>query len=425
MLEAYFMKDVEKYLDHENFTVWKFPARSGAFEIQKRPLIYSYSIMTRAYGNHFNDNSFIEYFNKEGFDVYLVDWGKTSLFSLQGWTLDDLTDHFEKDVLNPLLAEYQADKVNIFAVCIGGAIVSALIEKKKEVADKIHRLAYYGVPIIGTRDLGMEKTFRAFYQVMQPYRELMKSSGLSLFLLDSLILNSVSLGMLGWTWHEYFKESQNCSVQKIIQWTFDDRWVPFPAFMDIVQRGFIDNAYKHDFHIGENTSDIHFLNIVGDDDMLVKPSASIVEWNSTIPKRYLSFRQMILNTDHFMFARPGFEDEKEDIAKWFSGHSFCSIVFKLRDREQKPPEFLSRAWEIVRDSLTDGYNEACDMDKHYLLDHLNAISAQTPASSNIGILSEKMANLLTTSTNPDIYNQVNDYIVPVVEKSAHRHGHAD
>jgi hypothetical protein len=86
---------------------------------------------------------------------------------------------------------------------------------------------------------------------------------------------------------------------------------------------------------------------------------------------------------------------------------------------------LSRAWEIVRDSLTDGYNEACDMDKHYLLDHLNAISAQTPASSNIGVLSEKMANLLTTSTNPAIYDQVDRYIVPVVEKSSHRQGHAD
>ena len=167
---------------------------------------------------------------------------------------------------------------------------------------------------------------------------------------------------------------------------------------------------------------IHFLNIVGDDDMLVKPSASIIEWDSTIPSGYKSFKQMILNTDHFMFARPGFEKEKKEIARWFAGYSFPSMVFKLKTA--KDAQFVNRA-AVIRESLIRSYRKSCDADKKSLLENLNEIVGQKPVSGDITELSAKTANIMTTSQSADVYDDISRMIAPFVEKSYHRQGHAD
>ncbi len=419
MLDWYYMQNAEKFLDNRHFIVWKFPAKSNCYEKQDRPLIYSYSIMTRAYGTYFNDNNMIEYFNQEGFDVYLVDWGNSTLFSLSGWTLDDLADNLECCVIDPLLKKYNVSKLNVFAVCIGGAILSYLIEKKgKKLTEKLHRLAYYGVPIIGARDLGMEKTFAAFYQAMKPFQELLKQNGLSLFFLDMLILFSGSMSMLMWSWWEFVKENRNHSLFKIIQWTFDDRWVPFSAFMALIEHGFIPHESKHDFHIGDGASGIHFLNIVGKDDMLVKPSASIIEWDSPIPERYLSFKQMILNTGHFMFANPGLDKEKNEIARWFAGYSFSSLMYKLKTEKQD--RFVTRAAEIVRISLNKAYDRASDIERHILTDRLNALL--DTKTQDRGVLSEKLASALISCEDTAFYDKAEQDIGAIMEKSYHREG---
>ena len=114
MLDWYFMNGVEKYIDNRSYVVWKFPASKDAYEKQTRPLVYSYSLMTRAYGTYFNDENFIDYFTREGFDVYLVDWGTNDLFTLSGWTLDDVADTMEKEIIRPLLKDYGVDKLNLF-----------------------------------------------------------------------------------------------------------------------------------------------------------------------------------------------------------------------------------------------------------------------------------------------------------------------
>ncbi len=420
MLDDCFMKGVKKFVENDNYIVWEFPASKDAYEKQARPLIYSYSIMSRAYGTNFNDDNFIKFFNDEGFDVYLVDWGTSSLFSLSGWTLDNLADDFEK-LITSLLRLYPAEKtLNVFAVCIGGAILSYLIGKKgKDVSDKIHRLAYYGVPIIGARDLGMEKSFKTFYEITQPYQAMLKNWGVSLFLLDSLILNSVSMSMLTWTWDQYFKENKNGSLANIINWTFDDRWVPYSALTDIIYQGFI--RHKHEFHIAKKDN-IHFLNIVGKDDMLVKPSASIIEWNSPIPQQYSSFKQMILNTDHFMFARPGFEPEKTAIAWWFAGYDFSSLIYRLKTDKIKYQMVADRAELIISDAILNGYRKASDVEKELLITSLNEVLENNPSLDNIEDLSDRLIAAVKVRNDMAFYEAVERKIMPFVNKSEHRQG---
>ena len=60
------------------FNIWKFATDADPGKRQTRPVILNYSIMTRAYGTCFNKDSFIDFINQQGSDVFLIDWGKES-----------------------------------------------------------------------------------------------------------------------------------------------------------------------------------------------------------------------------------------------------------------------------------------------------------------------------------------------------------
>ena len=326
MLESFFFKNskAQIYYQDDNFNIWKFPTQVEIGKRQQRPIILNYSIMTRAYGTFFNKDSFIDYFNNYGFDVYLMDWGKEHLFTLSGWTLDMLADALRDKAVNPLLEEYEVDDLNVFGICIGGLITSYLInrEQKKDDRDfarKFHKIAYYGSPILGARDLGMMRSFMKFYQTMKPYRQSLNNTGISLSTLNLYIAKGTSSAMLEFAWERFWEDGPE-SFSKLVALTADDRWVPFAAFMDILETAFGSKIEQEtqSYQFDGNVSNIHFFNLVGDRDPLVMPSASIVEYGSPIPREFASFQQVIFQGGHFAFARPGFIEVKEKLAAWFT-----------------------------------------------------------------------------------------------------------
>lgn len=309
------------YYQDENFNIWKFSTQCPPRHRQERPIILNYSIMTRAYATCFNKNSFIEAFNRRGFDVYLMDWGKEGVFTLKGWTLDRLADSLLERAVEPLLSEYGTDSLNIFGICIGGLITSYMINRSlqtdKDFARKFNRISFYGSPILGARDLGMAKTFVDFYQSMKPYRHAMRDAGISLFVIDMLLMQGISSAMLNWTWHQFWWEGPK-TYDQMLMLTADDRWVPFAALMDIMEAAFAQPETAEPFHFDGDVSNIHFFNLVGDSDLLVMPSASIIEWGSGVPEQFASFEQMIFPGGHFIFAQPGYTEVKERLAGWFA-----------------------------------------------------------------------------------------------------------
>jgi pimeloyl-ACP methyl ester carboxylesterase len=325
MLDSYFFKKsrAERYYQDENFNIWKFPAITERARKQKRPIVLNYSIMTRAYGTFFNRDSFIEHFNRHGFDVYLMDWGKDAVFTLSGWTLDHLADALNEKAIMPLLEQYKVENLNVFGICIGGLITSHLISRKlkedRRYARNFHKIAFYGSPILGARDLGMARSFMNFYRQMKPYRQAMHNTGISLFALDMYLMQGISSAMLDWSWRQ-FEEEGATTFSEMLNLTLDDRWVPFAAFMDILEEAFASSHGddKEAFHFKGDVKNIHFFNLVGDSDMLVMPSASIVEWGSNIPQQFASFEQAIFPGGHFIFAQPGFRHVKEQLAAWFA-----------------------------------------------------------------------------------------------------------
>ncbi len=111
--------------------------------------------------------------------------------------------------------------------------------------------------------------------------------------------------------------------------TLDDRWVPFAAMMDVLEEAFgPDSSGPEAFHFKADVSNIHFFNLVGDSDELVMPSASIVEFGSSVPRQFASFEQVIFPGGHFIFAEPGFRDVKEKLAGWFAAEQEAGTVFR-------------------------------------------------------------------------------------------------
>ena len=242
---------------------------------------------------------------------------------MNGWGVDQICDTLRDKAVLPLLEEYKTDSLNIFGICIGGMLAAHMINKNmqtdKNFAKKFNKVAFYGSPILGARDLGIAKTFLAFYKQMKPYRQAMHDTGISLFTLDAYLMQGISKSLLEWSWDEFASEG-NKTLTEMVQLTMDDRWVPFAAFMDLLEEAF-ERTQSEDgraFHFKGNVSNIHFYNMVGDSDVLVMPSASIVEYGSSVPDQFASFEQDIFVGGHFIFAQPGFQKEKKRLAEWFA-----------------------------------------------------------------------------------------------------------
>lgn len=180
--------------------------------------------------------------------------------------MDNLTDAFRDKALNPLLKEYNVDSLNIFGICIGGLIISHLINREMkndpDFAKKFHKIAYYGTPILGARGLGMLRSFMKFYDNMKPYRSVLKNAGIPLFALDMSLAQGTSSAMLEFAWKQFWNDGPE-TFFKLLTITNDDRWVPFAAFMDIMEKAFGLTTEKEDkfFHFNGNVSNIHFFNL--------------------------------------------------------------------------------------------------------------------------------------------------------------------
>lgn len=323
MLNSFYraQSKAQPYYQDQYFNIWKFATDVAPGKRQRQPLILSYSIMTRAYGTFFVRDNFIDFFNKEGFDVYLMDWGKDGLFTLSGWSLDMLADALRDKAVEPLLEEYGVESLDVFGICIGGLITAYLINREmkthKHFARKFHKIAFYGSPILGARDLGVMRSFIAFYETMKHFRPMLDKTGISLFTLNAVLSEGTSHAMIEWAWKKFWDDGPD-TFFKIVNLTCDDRLVPFAAFMDILEQAFASGAdRKEAFHFTGDVRNIHFFNLVGERDFLVMPSASIVEWKSDIPKQFASFEQLLFPGGHFTFARPCFNEVKLALAQWF------------------------------------------------------------------------------------------------------------
>ena len=161
---------------------------------------------------------------------------------------------------------------------------------------------------------------------MKPNRPALDNTGISLFVLDAFLSHGTSNAMLEYVWRRIWEFGPD-TYSKFLMLTYDDRWVPFAAFMDILETAFGSTGDKEKkyWQFEGDVSNIHFFNLVGDSDALVMPSASIVEYGSSVPWEFASFEQTIFHGGHFAFALPGYHEVKEKLAVWFTDEHVIKV----------------------------------------------------------------------------------------------------
>ncbi|KHF39995.1 hydroxyalkanoic acid synthase [Halalkalibacter okhensis] len=122
-------------------TLWYYPSSNKKYRI---PLFLIYSLMNESYILDLAPGlSMIEAFTKEGYDVYLLDFGKPG-YEDNDITLDDyILTYIEKGVQRALL-HAKSNEISIVGYCLGGTLATIYTALAKE---PIRNLILFAPPI--------------------------------------------------------------------------------------------------------------------------------------------------------------------------------------------------------------------------------------------------------------------------------------
>ncbi|WP_100374270.1 alpha/beta fold hydrolase [Bacillus sp. FJAT-45037] len=109
--------------------LWYYPANNKKYNT---PLFLVYSLLNQAYILDLAPGmSMIEAFNKEGYDVYLLDFGRPG-YEDDNITLDDYIVKYIKKAAQKALQDSKADELSVIGYCLGGtlALIYAALAKE-------------------------------------------------------------------------------------------------------------------------------------------------------------------------------------------------------------------------------------------------------------------------------------------------------
>ena len=129
--------------------VWKKNKASLFYYPSKKkkyntPLFFVYSLVNQAFILDLGPGySLIESFTKEGYDVYLLDFG-TPRYEDKDITLDDYIEKFIKKAVREAVRHAQAEEITIIGYCLGGTLATIYTALAEE---PIKNLVLFATPL--------------------------------------------------------------------------------------------------------------------------------------------------------------------------------------------------------------------------------------------------------------------------------------
>ncbi len=245
---------------------------------KKTPLLFVYAMINKPYILDLIPNfSVIEYCKKQGFDVYMIDWGEPGS-EHKYLTMDDYIDGYINNCVDYIRESTGVDKINMFGWCMGGNLSVIYTPLHKE---KIKNLITLTLPmdadhggllalwaseelfhITKTIDLFGNmpaKLIRYSVIMMYPFREMRKNSNFYDNLHNEKFVNAYALAE---------------------KWVNDNVDVPGQVMLKYLKDIFqTNNLIKSQMEINGRkvelkNIDMPFLNIAGEDDNLVPRESS-------------------------------------------------------------------------------------------------------------------------------------------------------
>jgi polyhydroxyalkanoate synthase len=224
-------------------------------------------------------NSFIETMVHRGHDVYLLDWGTPDELEARN-TLETYADDYIPGAVRAMLRTSVADDVNVFGYCFGGIL--SLLYAARHVDDPIRSLSVMATPI----DFAEMGSFGAILQEgrIRP-EDLLDHTGNvpADVIADAFRMTEPISSVTEYVdlWQHLWNDDYLNSYRTVVAWAKDQ--IPFPGatfvqMIDEIVRGNALATGQVPLHGGlADLADIRmpFNNIVGDNDTLVPPAATI------------------------------------------------------------------------------------------------------------------------------------------------------
>ncbi len=290
------------------------------------PLLVIYSPISRAYGVHFDDdNSMVPMFLKNKMDVFLLDWGNDSINSFQnGWKMNDYAKKIE-NVVNSILKNEEFEKINLFSICAGTIVTTKFLLGKTNKANKI---LYNDAVMFPDRDMGAEKNgimLKKFFNFIEPFFPEIDQMLMPMFMLTlTFIIPGAGMSMMYYSNMDIIEDSGFLHYLKIVAWGLDERFFPISFLRDAIKEfGELDDETVEKRLVAalKENPDIKIWNLIGNNDLIVKPSCSSFIHYGDDPEKGILANQQMVSGGHFMYARKcddSTEKVKQEVADWLA-----------------------------------------------------------------------------------------------------------
>jgi polyhydroxyalkanoate synthase len=260
----------------------------------KTPLLVVYSLINRHYiMDLLPDVSVIKNLQRQGFDIYATDWG-TPTSCDKDLSLETYAEEYVKNAVEKIKEITSSDKVSLFGYCWGGLFALIYTSTHQE---NVKNLILHATPV----DIDKDKTIIENWTSHLDADNLVNVFGNIpgwLVNLAFLFRNPIE-AMLKYP--RYFSEPR--SRDEIIQffaietWLYDSTPIIGEVYREIIDQVYRKNLLiKNQMKVGPDIINLKnitvpFLDIVGTNDDLVPPSASISIINAigSIDKKLIEF----------------------------------------------------------------------------------------------------------------------------------------
>lgn len=290
------------------------------------PILITYALINRPYILDLQPNrSVVRTLLKQGFDVYLVDWGEPSIMDAS-LTLEDYVTRYIDNCVDVVRERSGRDEINLLGYCMGGtmsAMYAALYpEKVRNLGLMAAGLCFEnsgGVLELwgGNEHFDPEEITETFGNVPAEFLDVG-------FQLMDPVENYVTkyVRLYDNIENEAFVEN----FARMEQWLADGIDVAGETYVEFIEKIYQENElYRNELHLGDRHVDLRnidmpVLQIVAEYDHLVPPTAS-KPFNEVIASQDTEIKEFSTGHIGMSVSRRSHEELWPEVCDWFEERS--------------------------------------------------------------------------------------------------------
>ncbi len=264
---------------HQRGTLKLYHYHAQADEVYRVPILLVMSLISKPYILDLTPGqSLVEFLLKQGFDVYMIDWGvprpEDSKLKFEDYVLEFIPDAIER-----VLEDCGEDELSIVGYCMGGQLASMYAALHPD--GPLKNLACFTTPVDANgMELFKRWTDPRYFDVDRVVDTLGNVPPELLYASFDMLKPAARVAKNVTLWDNLWNDSFVKSYRMFERWAADQ--IPFPGecFRQVTKQMMWENRFaKNEFEIGGQTVDlgnikVPFLHVVAEHDHIVPYEAA-------------------------------------------------------------------------------------------------------------------------------------------------------